>query len=215
MIHEIFGLNDDIRSLTDEAARRGCLALAPDFYAGGPWLRCMMGAFRQLNARHGEFFDAIEGARAWLAGREDCTGSVGVIGFCLGGGFALLAAPRYPFAAACVNYGEVPEDADELLRGACPIVASYGDRDRATRGRAHRLQAALMVAGVEHDVKTYPDVGHGFLNRATYPGVLPILAKVMGMHAGYDGQVSADAWARIDTFFGRHLRGREGIVPPG
>ena len=57
--------------------------------------------------------------------------------------------------------------------------------------------------------------GHGFLNRATYPGALPILAKVMGMHAGYDRQVSTDAWARIDTFFGRHLRGHEGIAPPG
>lgn len=206
VIHEIFGLNDDIRGLADEAARRGYLALAPDFYDGGPWLRCMKVAFRDLKAGEGPFFDRIEAARSWLAGREDCTGRVGVIGFCLGGGFALLAAPRSPFAAASVNYGEVPEDVADLLRGACPIVASYGARDRVTRGHADRLRTGLEMARVDHDVKLYPGVGHGFLNRARYGPALSVISRVMGMHAGYDEAAAADAWARIDAFFDRHLR---------
>jgi len=57
-----------------------------------------------------------------------------------------LCAPRYDFAAASVNYGEVPDDAVQRLRGACPIVASYGRRDRTLRGRADRLEQAKALS---------------------------------------------------------------------
>lgn len=205
VIHELFGLNDDIRSLSDRLAAMGYLALAPDFYAGGRWPRCMRGAFGQLAAGSGEFFDAIDAARDWLGRHERCTGRVGVIGFCLGGGFALLAS-KYPFAAASVNYGEVPDDAEQVLTGACPVVASYGGRDRTMKGRPEHLQRALGAAGVEHDVKTYPAAGHSFLSTQPYPSGLKMLAKVMGMHAGPHAESADDAWRRIDTCFDTHLR---------
>ncbi len=60
---------------------------------------------------------------------------------CMGGGFALLCSPRYDFQAASVNYGEVPKEAAERLAGACPIVASYGQRDRGLQRRAQRLES--------------------------------------------------------------------------
>jgi len=142
----------------------GYLGLAPDFYGGGNWMRCMRGAFAQLEAGRGGFFDAIDAARRRLAAHDNCTGRVGVIGFCLGGGFALLAAAQQDFAVASVNYGEVPEAAERALAGACPIVASYGGRDRTMRGRPQRLERALARAGVTHDVETYPDAGHSFLS---------------------------------------------------
>jgi carboxymethylenebutenolidase len=137
VIHEIFGINDDIRRLSDRVAAMGYLALAPDFYRGGAWARCMRPALRQLEAGRGEFLDAIDSARGWLAARDDCTGLIGVIGFSIGGGFALLAASRYDFAVASANYGEVPEDAERVLAGACPVIASYGGRE--------------MHAGPRHD----------------------------------------------------------------
>lgn len=206
VIHEIFGLNDDIRRLSDRMAATGYLALAPDLYSGGKWARRMRPALRQLEAGRGEFFDAIDSARGWLAARDDCTDLVGVIGFSLGGGFALLAASRYDFAVAAVNYGEVTRDAERVLAGACPVIASYGGRDRAMKGRPERLERALGAAGVVHDVKTYPDAGHSFLSTAHYPRGVRMLARLLRMHAGPRHDAAEDAWRRIDAFFDAQLR---------
>jgi carboxymethylenebutenolidase len=210
VIHEAFGLTDDIRGIADRFAERGYLALAPDLFAWGGRMACVRAAFRDLMAGSGRTFDDLDATRAFLAAREDCAGRVGVIGFCLGGGFALLAAPRPGFDAASVNYGRVPDDAERLLAGACPIVASYGGRDRQLREHPARLAQALTGAGVEHEVKVYPEAGHSFLNRNS--GTLAmVLGRVLG--AGYHGPSAEDAWRRIVAFFDRHLRA--GAAPGG
>lgn len=130
---------------------------------------------------------------------------MGVIGFCLRGGFALLAASRFPFQAASANYGEVPENPERVLAGACPIIATYGGRDRTMRGRAARLGSALTAAGVEHRVKTYPDAGHSFLRASGYPPSFQIASWALGMHAGPHAPSADDAWRQIAAFFGKHL----------
>ncbi|MEJ7757334.1 MAG: dienelactone hydrolase family protein [Nocardioidaceae bacterium] len=206
IVHEIFGLNADMRALSDRLAAMGYLALAPDFYGGGTWWRSMRGALGELETGSGPFFDAIDAARAWLAADERCTGTMGLAGFSLGGGYALLAAARYPFSAVSVNYGEVPDDAENLVAGACPIIASYGGRDRTMRGRPEQLRHVLAAAGVEHDVKTYALAGHSFLSTRGYPRGVASLAKIMGMSAGPHAESAEDAWRRVDAFFGTHLR---------
>jgi carboxymethylenebutenolidase len=203
LIHEAFGLNDDIRNKADQFAARGYLALAPDLYDGKPWVRCVLGAVRQVRARSGPAFAILEAARGYLAARDDCTGRTGVIGFCLGGGFALLCAPAGGYSVASVNYGEVPRDAETVLRGSCPIVGSYGARDPMGTKHPERLQRALAVLEVPHDVKVYPGVGHRFLTEPSGAGA--VLARFARMN--YVESDAADAWRRIFAFFGEHLGG--------
>ena len=206
VVHEAFGLTDDIRQQADRFAAAGYLAVAPDLFTAGGALRCLRSTFRSLLSADGPTFADLEAARAWLAGRPDCTGRVGVVGFCMGGGFALLAAPR-GFDAAAPNYGPLPKaDLETVLRGACPVVASYGGRDRGLSGAAAKMDRALTSLGVEHDVQEYPDAGHSFMNRHN-GGPLTAVARVVGV--GYHHPSAEDAWGRILRFFDRHLRAGE------
>jgi carboxymethylenebutenolidase len=202
VLHEAFGLNDDIRQQADRLAAAGYVALAPDLFSGGGRVRCLQATFRALLKGAGKAFDDIEATRRALAAREECSGRVGVIGFCMGGGFALaVAGPG--FDAAAPNYAHLPTDVDAALSGACPVVASYGAKDRMLRGTAAKLESALTRAGVEHDVREYPDAGHSFLNRHDLgPG--GALLRVAGV--GYHEPSSEDAWGRILRFFEAHLR---------
>ena len=203
VIMDAFGLSDDIRQQADRLAAAGYLAFAPDLYSGrGP--RCVVATLKASRSGAGEAYEDIEAARQWLLNRADCTGRIGIIGFCMGGGFALLSAPRYDFQAASVNYGEVPDDAVQRLAGACPVVASYGARDRGLRGRATKLESALQTLGVDHDVKEYPNAGHSFMNRLSGPALNPVL-KFIGVN--YHHPSAEDSWRRILSFFDAHLGG--------
>lgn len=201
VLHEVLGLTDDIRQQADRLAGAGYLCVAPDLYSAGGALRCLRATFAALSTGRGAALDDIEATRRWLVGRGDCTGRVGVIGFCLGGGFALLAATR-GFDAAAPSYGPLPKRPREVLAGACPVVASYGGRDRGLRGTAARLESTLSGLGVTHDVKEYPDAGHSFLNRHNV-GPFSVLEKVAGL--SFHEPSAEDAWGRILRFFHTHL----------
>jgi len=201
VLHEVFGLTDDTRQQADRLAAAGYLAVAPDLYSAGGARRCLLSTFRALWSGSGAAVDDIEAVRVWVSGRQDCTGKVGVIGFCLGGGFALLAAAR-GFDAAAPNYGPLPKDPACALAGACPVVGSYGAKDRALRGAAAELDAALTDAGVVHDVKEYAEAGHSFLNRHGL-GPLSVVERVGGF--SYHQASAEDAWGRILRFFDQHL----------
>ena len=202
VIHESWGLNTDIRASAHRLGFAGYLALAPDLYGGKSFARCFRGVFRQLHAGSGPAFDAIDAVRAWLAARPDCTGKIGVLGFCMGGGFALLCAPRGEFSAASVNYGEVPADAERVLAGSCPMVASYGSRDLMGAAPPQRLETALTALDVPHDVKVYPGAGHSFMG--IKPSWLTPLVRLVRLDYRQDD--AEDSWHRIFTFFGEHLR---------
>lgn len=200
VVHEIFGLTDDIRAQADRFAARGYVALAPDLFAWSATPRCLIATLKASAVGHGRALDDIDAARDFLAARDDCTGNVGVAGFCLGGGLALLLAPK-GFRAVAANYGHLPRSPETALAGACPIVGSYGGRDLQLKGAAKKLGAVLTDLGVDHDVREYPSATHGFLfpHTGRSKWTEPWLVR-------YDADAADDAWMRIFGFFDTHLK---------
>lgn len=205
VVHEVFGIDDAMRDHLERLTRMGYLVLMPNLFSRGGARRCLVATFRALRSGTGAAFDDIEAARTLLLARDDTTKQVGVIGFCMGGGFALLLAGQGDFGAASVNYGMLPADLDDTLDGACPIVGTFGGRDRTLRGAAEKLESALVARGIEHDVVEYPEAGHAFLNaHPAGSAVTRVMMKPM-MGSGHRPVEAEDAWQRIDTFFARTL----------
>ena len=204
VIHEILGLTPEMRRLASQFADAGFVTLAPDFLHGlGPKPFCIARFVRGVGrAGRGRPYRQLDAARAWLAARPEVDGgAIGVAGFCIGGGFALLYAAHADVQVVAPFYPAVPEP--EQLRGICPVVASFGGRDRIFGAGGPALVERLDELGVEHDVRTYPDAGHGFM--ASYPGPLGWLSERLPMHVAHDPVAAADAWQRTVAFFNRHL----------
>ena len=208
LIHDALGMSHDIRNQADWLASEGYLAAAPDLFNGGTFLGCLRKIMRDFNRGEGPLFDQVESVRQWLLTHEQSTGKVGIIGFCFGGGFALILAPRGEYDVASVNYGSLPKNPDEFLQQSCPIVASYGELDRTLRGAAVQLEDVLTKAGVDHDIKEYKGTDHAFMNDHSEDRI-PFLINVIALVAGggeYHPESTKDARKRILAFFAKYLK---------
>ena len=203
MVHEVFGIDEAMRAQLTRLAQAGYVVLMPDLFSRGGARKCLTATFKALTTGTGQAFDDVESAKANLLGRPDTTDKVGVIGFCMGGGFALLLASR-GYDASAVNYGMMPKNLDAALEGACPIVGSFGAKDRQLAGAADKLRLALTTKKIDNDVKEYPETGHSFMNPHQAGGpVFGTLLRISG--AKPNPEAAADAWSRIENFFGEHL----------
>jgi carboxymethylenebutenolidase len=201
VIQDALGLSDDIKEQADRLAAAGYVAFAPDLYSGRG-IRCVVATLQSSRTGKGQAYEEIAAARQFLAEQPECGAKIGIIGFCMGGSFAMMCAPRGEFDASSVNYGEVPKNVQRLA-GACPVVGSFGGKDISLRGRAQRLENALGELGVAHDVKEYPHAGHSFMNHLKAGPIPTSLIEFVGL--GYNHEAAEDAWGRILAFFGEHL----------
>lgn len=199
VFHEAFGLNDDIRRIADRFARNGYVVAAPDLIGGG--FGCLVKVFRDLSRGDGPTFDKARASISFLANQADVDeGRLGLVGFCMGGDFALALGIDDRIKVTAPNYGKAPDDTH--LEELCPVVASYGQKDKMFRSNAARLETVLSAAGIDNDVKLYPNAGHSFIN--TYaPWYTAIMGPVMAV--GYHHDEAEDAWSRMLTFFRQQM----------
>jgi carboxymethylenebutenolidase len=199
VIHDAIGYGPDMQSTNDHVARAGYLTLTPNLYARGGRARCVTRVMRELLTKRGRALDDILAARDHLLGMPQCTGRVGIVGFCMGGGFALVMSPQ-GFGASAPFYGTpLPRNLSETLEGACPIVASFGGRDPLGLGAANKLRKTTAAMNIVADIKSYPTAGHSFANKL--PGQ-PLL-RITGF--AHNEEAAEDAWSRVFAFFGEHL----------
>ncbi|MCV7079102.1 dienelactone hydrolase family protein [Mycobacterium szulgai] len=203
VVHDAVGYAPDKESTSRRIAQAGYVALTPNMYARGGRARCITRVMRELLTQQGRALDDVLAARDHLLGMSECSGQVGIAGFCMGGQFALILSPK-GFGASAPFYGTpLPRHLSETLDGACPIVASFGARDPLGRGAADRLRKITTANNITADIKAYPGAGHSFANK------LPAQPLIRIAGFGYDEAATEDAWRRVFAFFGEHLQSKE------
>jgi len=193
VIHEAYGLNDNIKDIARRFAEAGFVALAVDLFAGRNRAVCLarymggmlLGSVNRLG------IDDLKAALTYLAkDRTVDANRLGAIGFCMGGGFAIAwACTESRLKAIAPFYAANPRALDVVSRRLCPVVGSYPEKDfTASAGRA--LEQALDQNQITHDIKIYPNSRHSFFNDQS---------------RSYDKAAAEDSWARVMKFFGEQF----------
>lgn len=192
IIHEAYGLNDNIKDIARRFADVGYAALAVDLFSGRNRAICMArymtGMLIGSVDRAG--IPDLKQALSHLQKQPQVDGKrIGAIGFCMGGGFAIAwACTDDRLRAIAPFYGANPRPLDAVGR-ACPVVGSYPEKDfTASAGRA--LDDALDRHGIPHDINVYPGARHSFFNEGG---------------RAYDKGAADDSWRRVMSFFATHL----------
>ncbi len=199
VIHEIFGLSDWARGVTDQLAEAGYIAIAPDLLSGkGPHgggtddLGGASGAQRVINSLPPEQITAdLNAAVDYVSKLPACNGRVVVMGFCWGGGQTFrFATNNKNVKAALTFYGQIPTDAAALARIHCPVHGFYAENDaRITASVPHGAEL-MKAAGKIYEPVTYSGAGHGFMRDGEDPN------STDRNHAA-NVQARDDAWKRV------------------
>ena len=194
VIHENRGLNPYIEDVARRLGTENFVAFAPDGLTS-------VGGYPGDDERGGTLFGQVDrpkmtedfvAAANWLKTRPDCTGRIGAVGFCFGGGIANTLATRLPDLGAAVPfYGAVPPPA-EIAKIKAAVLVHHGELDTRFAGSWPDYDKALTAAGVPHEGYIYPKANHGFHNDTT---------------PRYDEAAAKLAWQRTLAWFNKYLRG--------
>jgi carboxymethylenebutenolidase len=194
VVHEAFGLNDNIRDVCRRLAAEGYAALGVDLFGQRNRAVCLARMFSGAMARNLDHYGvpALKTALGQLAAHPGVDAArIGAVGFCLGGSIVLTwACTDDRLAAIAPFYAMAPRPRRAIGR-LCPVVGSWPGRDITTRS-AGVLETRLTASGIPHDLKVYPEARHSFFNdqwRAYHPAA------------------AADSWQRVLAFFAVHVRG--------
>jgi carboxymethylenebutenolidase len=196
VVHEAFGLNDNIRDICRRFSEQGYAALGVDLFDGHNRAVCMARMFVGGLAGNLDHFGvpALKAALGRLADRPEVDAvRIGAVGFCLGGSIVLTwACTDRRLKAIAPYYGMAPRPR-AAIRRLCPVVGSWPDNDFTTKA-ARILEAELTAAGDPHDIKVYPRTKHAFFNDQ-----LP---------KRYSEEAATDSWHRVLAFFDEHVKDR-------
>ena len=194
VIHEWWGLNDNIRSMADQLAGEGYQALAVDLYDGqvvsDPDMAAqLMGASMEKSE---ELTENLKQAFAYLEGDGE---KVGTIGWCFGGAWSLGTALALPedVDATVIFYGRLVTEESALQRLQMPILGFFGAEDQGiTLESVRAFEAALEKLGKDVSIHVYEGADHAFANPSG---------------TAYQKEPTKDSWAKTLAFFERHLKG--------
>jgi carboxymethylenebutenolidase len=193
VVHENRGLNPHIEDIARRLALENFMTFAPDALAA-------VGGYPGTEDKARELFPTLDRAKTaedmlasanYLKTRPDCTGKLGVVGFCWGGSTAHTLATKMPDLAAAVPfYGGAPAPA-EAAKVKAALLVQLADNDQRVNDSFAAYEPALKEAGVRYEAHKYPSTGHGFNNDTT---------------PRYDEKAAKLAWERTVAFFNKHLR---------
>jgi carboxymethylenebutenolidase len=188
VIHEAYGLNDNMRDIARRFANEGYAALSADLFAGRNAAVCMarfIGGMLFNSLEHGGIKD-LKASLTYLAAQSFVDKDrLGAIGFCMGGSFAIAwSCTDQRLKAIAPYYAMNPRPLEAVAR-LCPVVGSYPEKD-FTANSGRKLDVTLDSYNIPHDIKIYPGVAHSFFN---------------DKGNRYDAAAAQDSWQRVLAFF--------------
>jgi len=196
VIHEISGLNENMKDITRRFVEQGYVALAVDLFAGRNRAICMFRVMSGLllNSLDNRSIHDLKAVLSFLSeqpGVDDAR--LGAVGYCMGGSFLIAWACTDDRLKAIAPYYAVNPRPLKAVARLCPVVGSYPDKDFTTSA-GQKLDVELDRYNVPHDIKIYPGAKHSFFNDTI---------------RNYNELAAQDSWRRVLAFFEEHLGAQE------
>ena len=199
MIHEWWGLNDNIKNMAETLAKEGYVVLAVDLYNGkvANTAESAQNLVSKVRENPSESINNLQHAVRYLASLENVDSSkIASLGWCFGGGqslqLALNTEPEYPLAATIIYYGNLVSDQESISKIKWPVLGIFGDQDQSISVQSvKQFEDALNKNGITNEIYIYKGVGHAFANPSG---------------DNYAPQETQDAWQKTVSFLNKYLK---------